>query len=114
MTGQRKTPSLSEVKQNSDKVLDEIPRKPSLNHVDTTDKSKPVIPDDLKIEKNNHGEVFKEIEEGKTNLKNTETNDKSKPVIPDDIEIKESPHGKLLKEIEKPHDMNKVKAGGKA
>eukprot|EP00121_Abeoforma_whisleri_P000492 Awhi_evm1s430 len=65
----------------ADQVISSIPNADvKLKHVETVDKSAPVIESDVKIGTNNHGSLLAEVSKG-TDLKHVETDDKSKPAI---------------------------------
>merc|ERR1712146_718173 len=57
-----------------------------LKHVETVDKSAPVIEDDVKVGKNPMPEVAAEIAKG-TDLKHVETDDKSAPKIDPETKV---------------------------
>jgi len=85
------------------KVLESIKTKGKgdLTHVDTVDKSKPVI-EPVPVRKNVHGKVMEEIQKVEPKeLKHVQTVDKAKPVIDEDAHVKQSPHPKLMNEVRK-------------
>merc|ERR1711976_561688 len=84
----------------ADKVFSEIAAGGAqLKHAETVDKSAPVIEGDVKIGKNSHGDLMKEVEGG-AQLKHAETVDKSAPVIEKDVTVGESKRPALLAEIQ--------------
>ena len=70
----------------------------TLKHVDTVDKSAPVIEETVKIGANPFSSVAAEITQGHE-LKHVETVDKSAPAIEANVHIKENQHNALLAEI---------------
>jgi len=69
-------------------------KKASIEH----DASAPIIEKDVKVQKNSHGELMKEVSQGK-NLNHVETVDKSAPVVEKDVHIKENTHKAVFDEI---------------
>jgi hypothetical protein len=77
--------------------------KSQLKHVQTCDKSKPVIDKNVHIKKNQHKALFAEIPR-RHNLKHTSiSHNASKPFLDKDIHIKESPQKKLFVDIREHH-----------
>lgn len=69
-------------------------KKASIEH----DASAPMIDETVKIGKNAHGELMKEVSQGK-DLNRTETADKSAPLIESGTTIKENTHKAVFDEI---------------
>jgi len=91
---------VQEQTQTKDKVLDSIKTgKVELAHVETVDKSQPVI-EAVPVRKNVHSKVMEEIQKVESKeLKHVETVDKAKPTIDADAHVKQSSRPKLLKEV---------------
>lgn len=84
-------------------LLDAIAKGAELKHVETADKSVPVI-EAVEIKKHDRGAFLAEVS-GDHQLKHAETVDKSVPVITPDVHVGESKRPALLAEIQaKKHD----------
>jgi len=82
----------------ADALLADIGKSHELKHVETTDKSAPVI-ENVEIKKNDRGAFLAEVA-AEHNLKHAETVDKSAPVISADVHVGESKRPALLAEIQ--------------
>jgi hypothetical protein len=82
--------------------------KSQLKHVQTVDKSKPVIDKDIHILKNHHKALFAEIKQQHELKHVKKTRDASSPFLDKNMKIKESPQKKLFAEIVQPHQLKKV------
>jgi len=82
------------------KLVDEVVKPHELKHVETVDKSTPVIEKDAHIGEAPQKKVFAEITKPHE-LKHVDTVDKSTPVIDKSVHIGEAPQKKLFEEIKK-------------
>jgi len=82
------------------KIVEEVVKPHELKHVETVDKSVPVIEKDVHIGEAPQLKVFEEITKPHE-LKHVDTVDKSVPVIDKSAHIGEAPQKKLFEEIKK-------------
>jgi len=82
----------------ADKVFSEIASgSAALKHVETTDKSAPVIEGGVQLKKHDRGSLLTEVQAG-TELKHADTVDKSAPAIAD-AKVGQNSHATLFSEI---------------
>lgn len=84
-------------------LFDEVKKGTELKHAETThDASAPVIDPEVKVGKNAHDQLMKEVSEPKgLNLNHVDTVDKSAPLIEKDVKISENNHKAVFDEIKK-------------
>jgi len=87
----------------ADKTVQQIQKGqiPPLKHVQTTDKSVPMIPENLHVKKFDREPFLKEVQHG-TPLSHVRTMDKSDPMIEPDTVVKKVDR-QYLEEIERGH-----------
>jgi len=83
------------------KLMSQVGHPPELNHVETVDKSTPLIENDIHIGKAPQKQVFEEIKQHQPALHHCDTVDKSAPRIEKNVHIHEAPQVKLFEQIRK-------------
>jgi len=86
---------------NTQNLMNEVKAGKELKKSETThDASAPVIDPEVKVGKNQHDQLMREVSEPK-GLNHVETVDKSAPVIASDVHIQENNHKAIFDEIKK-------------
>jgi len=88
--------------------------KAHLKRTQTIDRSKPFIGNDIHIRKNQHKELFAEIDLRPELKHTTIVHDASAPYIIEDMVIKESPKKKLFEEIRQQRELKHVKVNDRS
>merc|ERR1712098_128862 len=93
----------------ADQVLKDIEGDHSLKHVETVDKSAPVIDSEVHIKKVDREGFLNEVKADHS-LKHVETTDKSAPAIDPEVHVKKVDRTGLLSEIEAGKELKHVDA----
>jgi flavodoxin len=88
--------------------------KSHLKHIETEDKSKPVIDKSVHIKENHHKELLSEIAQKHDLNHVVPSHDASKPLIDKDIHIKEAPQKRILSDITQHHQLKHVSMNDKS